>query len=171
MDGIDVLMTRRSIRQYTPKSLTEHEVDVLLRAAMAAPSAGNQQPWRFVVMTDPARLAELSEATPYAKMIASAPLAIAVCGDTTAEKHAGYWVQDCSAAVQNMLLAAHAIGLGGVWIGVHPVTERESAVRRICELPDDIVPLALVAVGHPAETKPPADRYEHSHVHLEKWNR
>jgi nitroreductase len=170
VDCLDALMTRRSIRQYLPKPLTDHEIDVLLRAAMAAPSAGNQQPWRFVLVTEFARLAELSQATPYSKMIAAAPLAIAVCGDTAAQKHPGYWVQDCSAAVQNMLVAAQAIGLGGVWIGVHPVAEREDAVRRICGIPDEIVPLALVAVGYPAEVKPPADRYEPSYVHHESWN-
>lgn len=169
MDAIDVLMTRRSIRQFLPKPLTDHEVDVLLRAAMAAPSAGNQQPWRFVVVSDASRLAELSSATPYAKMLASAPLGIVVCADTTSEKHPGYWVQDCSAAVQNMLLAAHSVGLGGVWVGVYPIAERVEAVSGLCALPEGIVPLAMVAVGHPAEVKPPVDRYDAHFVHTDTW--
>jgi len=169
MDTLDVLMTRRSIRAYTDDPVSDGDISILLRAAMAAPSAGNQQPWRFVVVTEHGQLQALSEATPHSRMVASAPLAIVICGDTRAEKHPGYWVQDCSAAVQNTLVAAHAIGLGAVWVGVHPIAERTENVSRICELPAGIVPLCIVSVGRPAEVKSPADRYEPTFVHRNRW--
>jgi nitroreductase len=169
MDGIEAIMTRRSIRNYTPEPVSEQHIETILRAAMAAPSAGNQQSWRFVVVTDAARREQLAEATPYSGMVARAPLAFVVCGDTRAEKHSGYWVQDCSAAVENALVAINALGLGAVWIGVHPIVERSDNVRRICGVPDGIVPFGMIAVGHPAETKPPSERYEPAYVHREVW--
>lgn len=169
MDCLDGLMSRRSIRRYTTQPVSDSQVDVLLRAAMAAPSAGNAQPWRFVVVTDRHQLEALSAATPYSGMIAEAPLAIVVCADTSVEKHPGYWVQDCSAAVQNTLVAAHAIGLGAVWIGVHPVTERVANVASICSVPQGVEVLAMIAVGHPVEAKPAAERYEPSYVYRDRW--
>jgi nitroreductase len=169
MDGLAAIMTRRSIRTFTADPVSDSDIDTLLRAAMAAPSAGNQQPWRFVVVTEHAQLQALAEATPYAAPVGRAPLAIVVCGDTRAEKHPGYWVQDCSAAVQNTLVAVNAIGLGAVWIGVHPVAERSGNVARICGVPSGIVPLAMIAIGHPAEEKPPAERYEPAHVHRDRF--
>lgn len=136
MDCLDSIMTRRSIRAYTDEPVAEDVIETILRAAMAAPSAGNQQSWRFVVVTGAGQRRALSEATPYARMIASAPLAIVVCGDTRAEKHPGYWVQDCSAATENALLAVNALGLGAVWIGVHPIEEREASVTAVLGLPE-----------------------------------
>lgn len=169
MECLDSIMGRRSIRQYTNQPVADGDVELILRAAMAAPSAGNQQPWRFIVVTEHAQLEALSHATPYSRMVASAPLAIVVCGDTRAEKHPGYWVQDCSAAIQNALVATNAVGLGAVWIGVHPVEERVANVARICSVPEGIVPLAMLSIGHPAETKPPAERYEPRFVHHDRW--
>lgn len=169
MECLDSIMSRRSIRHYTSEPVADGDVELILRAAMAAPSAGNQQPWRFVVVTDRAQLEALSHATPYSRMIATAPLAIVVCGDTRAEKHPGYWVQDCSAAVQNALVAANAVGLGAVWIGVHPIAERVDTVARLCAVPEGIVPLAILSIGHPAETKPAADRYDPQFVHHDRW--
>jgi len=169
MDSLDAIMSRRSVRMFTRDAVSDGDIDTLLKAAMAAPSAGNQQPWRFVVVTEHGQLQALAEATPYSGPAGRSPLAIVVCGDTRAEKHPGYWVQDCSAAIQNTLVAANAIGLGAVWIGVHPVSERSGNVARICEVPDGIVPLAIVAIGHPAETKPPADRYEPAFVHRDRF--
>jgi nitroreductase len=170
MDALEAIMTRRSIRRYNDAPVTEAELETLLRAAMAAPSAGNQQPWRFIAVTDPEQRGLLSGATPYCAMIADAPLALVVCGDTRHEKHPGYWVQDCSAAVQNILVAAHATGLGAVWIGVHPVEERERNVTKICGLPDGIRPMCMIAVGHPLEGKPAADRFEPGFVMRERWS-
>jgi len=169
MECLEAIYGRRSIRRYTDEPVTDAEIEVLLKAAMAAPSAGNQQSWRFIVVRDRAVLDEMSVATPYSKMLAAAPLGMVVAGDTRDEKHPGYWVQDCSAAIQNLLVAAHATGLGAVWIGVHPEREREENVRRICAVPEGIVPLAMIALGHPEELKPPAERFCGDFVHYDRW--
>jgi nitroreductase len=169
MDCLDAVMTRRSIRRYTDEPVSDADIEVLLRAAMAAPSAGNQQSWRIILVTDRDQLKRLSKATPYSGMLESAPLGIVVCGDTRSERHPGYWVQDCSAAIQNLLVTANAIGLGGVWIGCYPVEERVENVRSICEVPEGIVPMSMVALGHPADRKAPADRYEPAYVHRDRW--
>lgn len=169
MECLDAIMGRRSIRRYRDEAVSEQDVETILKAAMAAPSAGNQQSWRFVVVRDRETLQRLSEATPYSSMLDSAPLGIVVCGDHRAEQHPGYWVQDCSAAVQNLLVAVHAIGLGAVWIGVHPVLEREENVRAVCGVPEGITPFCMIAVGHPVEEKPPGDRYEPEFVFSERW--
>jgi len=170
MDCLDAILSRRSIRSYTDQPVTDAQLDVVLRAAMAAPSAGNQQSWRFIVVRSAEQRAALSEATPYARMVARAPVALVVCGDTRAEKHPGYWVQDCSAAIENALVAIHATSLGAVWIGVHPIADRVANVRRVCEIPEGIEPLSMIAIGHPAETKPPSDRFESSYVSHERWS-
>jgi nitroreductase len=170
MDALEALAGRRSIRHYTDEAVSDEQVDVLLHAAMAAPSAGNQQPWRFIVVRERDRLDTLSTATPYAGMLARAPLGIVVAGDTREEKHPGYWVQDCSAAIQNLLVAAHAIGLGAVWIGVHPVLERSQRVGEICGIPQGVVALAMIAIGHPAEEKPPSERFRGDFVFREGWS-
>lgn len=169
MESLDVIMSRRSIRRFTEQPLTREQLDIVVRAAMAAPSAGNQQPWRFVVVTDRPVLAQLAEATPYSKLVADCAAAIVVCGDTREEKHPGYWVQDCSAATQNALLAVNGLGLGAVWIGVHPISEREANVAGIIGAPQGVRPLGMIAIGHPAEEKPPAERYEPAFVHSNHW--
>lgn len=169
MECIEAIMGRRSIRNYTDQPVTDEQLDVVLRAAMAAPSAGNQQSWRFIVVRDADRREALSQATPYAGMMARAPVGIVVCGDTREPKHPGYWVQDCSAAIQNLLVAAHAKGLGAVWIGCHPVEERVENVRRICGVPEGVMPMSMIALGHPAEEKPPAERFDPAWVYSERW--
>lgn len=169
MDAIEALHGRRSIRTYDDAPVDESLVTTLLEAAMAAPSAGNQQSWRFVVVTERGRLDQLASATPYAQPLSRAPLGIVICADTRDNKHPGYWVQDCSAATQNLLLAAHASGLGAVWIGVHPIEERSAAVKRILNVPDGVVPLSMIAIGHPAEEKPPAERFNGEFVYREHW--
>jgi nitroreductase len=169
MDAVTSLMTRRSIRQYTDEDVTAEQLETLLRAAMAAPSAGNQQPWRFVVVRDAEVRAKLAEATPYSSPIGRAPLGFVVLADTRENKHPGYWVQDCSAAIQNLLVAAHAIGLGGVWIGVHPNPEREEAVAAIVDPPEGFEVLSMIAVGHPAHPGPDVDRYRTEFVRTDSW--
>ena len=169
MKAISAIMTRRSIRQYTDEDVTAEQIETLLRAAMAAPSAGNQQPWRFVVARDAEVRQRLSVATQYASPVGRAPVGIVVLADTRENKHPGYWVQDCSAAVENLLLAAHAIGLGGVWIGVHPQPEREAAVREIVEAPEGFAALCMIAIGHPASPGPEVDRYQPEFVRAERW--
>lgn len=165
-DVIQTIFSRRSIRKYTSEPVSEDEIKTLLEAAMAAPSANNSQPWRFVVVTDRRTLDALAEAHPYGKMLAQATLCIAVCGDPAAS---AYWEQDCSAATENLLLAATALGLGAVWLGVHPRQDRIAAVRRVLEIPENIVPLNLLSIGHPAETKEPRTQYDEAKVHRERW--
>ena len=165
----DPILRRRSIRAYTQEPVTDAQVEALLRAAMAAPSAGNQQPWRFVVVRDKRTLTAITEVHPYSKMLPGAPVAILVCGDPGAGKWPQYWEQDCAAATENVLIAAEQLGLGSVWLGVHPLAERVEGVRRLLGIPESIVPFALLPVGWPAERKEPADRYDAARVHHERW--
>ncbi len=132
---------------------------------MAAPSAGNEQPWHFIVIDDRDLMASIQKVHPFSRMLDEAPLAIMVCGDTSMERHLGFWVQDCAAATENLLLAAHSMGLGAVWIGVHPHEDREMAIRRLFCLPDGIIPLSIVALGHPAESKEPSNRFMAERMH------
>jgi nitroreductase len=136
---------------------------------MSAPSAGNEQPWRFVVIDDRQILSRVTAFHPYAAMLHEAPVAILVCGDLHLERFRGYWMQDCSAAVQNILVAARAKGLGSVWLGLHPVEERTKGIQELLGLPAHIVPLALVPVGHPAEEKGRAERFDAGRVHRNRW--
>jgi nitroreductase len=163
------IFERRSIRKYKEKEVEIEKIDKLLEAAAAAPSAGNEQPWHFVVIKDRERLNHLAEIHPYAKMLKEAPLAIAVCADLNKQKHQGFWVQDCSAATQNILLEAVSLELGAVWLGCHPAEAREKAVSEYLELPANFKTLSLIAVGYPAEEKGKTDRLSEDIVHYEKW--
>jgi nitroreductase len=165
----DPVLTRRSIRRYTAEPVTDVQIRRLLDAAMAAPSAGNGQPWHFIVVTDRAMLDRIPDVHPFAAMVRQAPLAIVVCGDTGNERYGCYWVQDCSAASENVLVEARLLGLGAVWLGVHSRPEREVAVRELFGIPAGVEPLAIIAVGHPAESKPPAERYLDERVHRDRW--
>ena len=163
------ILGRRSIRRYSDMKVADLDLDRLLRAAMAAPSAGNQQPWHFVVIRERALLDAIPPIHPNAGMARNAPLAILVCGDVAGRRYPEFWVQDCSAATENLLLAAHSRGLGAVWCGIYPDLERATAFRTLLGIPEQIIPMALVVVGHPAESKPPADRYDPERVHWDGW--
>ena len=170
----NTIMTRYSVRQYTDQPVEKATVDSLLRAAMAAPTAMNKQPWRFVVITDQAVKDSICAQEPfkYAKMVDKAPVVIAVCADMNATiegEGLTYWVQDASAATENMLLAAHAMGLGGVWCGVYPINERVNALRRVLALPSYIVPLNLVPIGWPAGEPNVKDKWNPESIHYNKW--
>ncbi len=169
MDAMEAILSRRSIRRYTEQAVSEEIIKELLEAAMSAPSAGNEQPWHFVVIRDRDTLSEIPRFHPYSQMLKSAPLAILVCGDKRLEKYKGYWVQDCSAATQNILLAAQAKGLGAVWLGIYPVEERIIGLRNLLGIPEEVTPLSLISIGYPAEQKPPSDRYNASRVHHDRW--
>lgn len=169
MDAIEAILTRRSIRKYTEQPVSDQDIKTIMHAAMAAPSAGNQQPWHFVVSTDRTRLEKWAETTPYGVMLLKAPLAIAVCADTRDLRHPTMWQQDCSAAVQNALIAINALGLGAVWLGFWPKVERVEPLRAVLGLPDGVEPLCVLAVGHPAEHIPAADRYKADRVHPDRW--
>jgi nitroreductase len=169
MDTLDAIFTRRSIRAYTNQSVPSAIIEKLLRAAMHAPSAGNQQAWQFVVVTGRPQLNALAEVLPYGKMLTTASLGIIVCGDLEHEKSKGYWVQDCSAATQNILLAAHALGLGAVWLGVYPREQRVLDVRTTLGIPENVIPLCAIAIGYPAEQKERTNRYDPERVHYDRW--
>lgn len=167
---MDAIFSRRSIRRYTADKIDESVLETILEAAMAAPSAGDERPWHFVVIDDRAVLDEIPSFHPHAGMLREAPAAILVCGDETLEQFAGYWPQDCSAATQNILLAVESLGLGGVWLGIYPIEERVEGMRRLVGAPGRAIPFALVALGHPAESKPPARRFDPGRVHRNRWN-
>jgi nitroreductase len=169
MEALDAILSRRSIRRYTDKPVLPETVRTLLEAAMAAPSANNKQPWHFVVVTERFILDAIPKFHPYSRMLFEAPLAILVCGDTSIESHPGYIAQDCSAAVENILIAAQGLGLGAVWLGVYPREERMVGMKDLLKIPDGILPFALISFGYPAEEKPPSNRYSGSRVHHNKW--
>ena len=169
MEALETILTRHSIRRYTPAPVPDSLVTEILQAAMSAPSAGNQQPWQFVVIADRLLREEIPTFHPYAQMVREAPVAILVCGDLRLESYPGHWVQDCSAATQNILLAAHAKGLGAVWVGVYPKEERVARFQELLGLPAQVIPLALVPLGFPAEHLPPANRFNASRVHRDRW--
>lgn len=168
---IEVLFARRSIRKYESGSeLSPLDIRQLLEAAMCAPSARNRQPWHFVVITQRNTLQELASQHPYAGMLHSATAAVLVCGCMEEEPEEGYIVQACAAATQNILLACHGKGLGAVWLGVHPRTERIEMVRKLLNVPASILPVSLISIGYPAEKKPRNANYRQSRVHYHVWN-
>ena len=170
MDAMQALFSRRSIRKYTRAAVSDEALREILEAAMSAPSAGNQQPWHFVILDERNILDQIPSLHPHSLMCREAQVAVLVCGDPTLEKHAGYWVQDCAAATENLLVAVHAKGLGGVWVGVYPREDRVIGLRKLLNIPEHVVPFALVPLGHPAEQKPPRpDRYTETRIHKNRW--
>jgi nitroreductase len=163
------IFERRSIRKYTSEEVSNESIKELLKAAMAAPSAGNQQPWDFIVVRDRTILNEIPKVLQYAQMLKEAPVAIVVCGALDREKHKGFWMQDCAAAVENILIEAQYLGLGAVWIGVYPREERVAFLRKILEIPENVIPLAVVSIGYPAESKEASQRYDEKKTHINKW--
>ncbi len=169
MELFKAIHTRRSIRKYQDKDVPNELIEILLAAAMMAPSAADARPWQFIVIRDPEIKNQIKNVHPYVAMITQAPLGILICGDLSKEKFAGYWVQDCSAAMQNLLLAAHAKGLGAVWTGIHPMKERETQFKEICQLPDHIIPLGLAVIGWPYQAPRTENRYSKSCIHYDHW--
>ncbi len=169
---LENIYSRASIRSYQNKAVEEEKVEQLLKAAMSAPTAANKQPWAFIVIDDKDVLKKLADNLPHAKMTAEAPLAIAVCGDLSKALDgdaADYWVQDASAASENLLLAAHALGLGAVWTGVYPIKDRVAAVSKILNLPENIIPLNVIPIGYPEGNTKPKDKWNQSNIHKNKW--
>jgi nitroreductase len=162
---------RRSIRQYSPGEIEQEQVQAILEAAMAAPSAMTKDPWRFVVIRQQQTLARLAAVLPGGKMLSTAALAILVCGDLDAalERELSYLLQDCSAAVENLLLAAHCLGLGACWVGVHPVPNSLRKVSELLGFPGNVIPIAAVALGHPGEQPEARTRFNKQSVRFEKW--
>ncbi|MDS1029244.1 nitroreductase family protein [Bacillota bacterium LX-D] len=166
---MQAIFDRRSIRKYTERVVSEELIEKILRAGMAAPSAGNEQPWHFVIIDDKAVLNEIPKFHPYSQMLKEVSQAIVVCGDLSLEKFPGFWVQDCSAAMENMLLMAQELGLGSVWLGVYPMEDRVKALQKLLGLPESIIPLSIMPIGYPAETKEPTERFYPARIHRNRW--
>jgi nitroreductase len=169
MDVMEVILSRRSIRKYKKKTIKKDIVKKLLEAAMSAPSAGNEQPWHFIIINNPKMLNEIPTFHNHAEMLKEASLGILVCSDINLEKHKGMWIQDCSAATENILIAVQAYGLGAVWLGVYPRSDRVKGLANLLKIPNNIIPFSLISIGHPAEQKPKVNRYNESRVHYNKW--
>ena len=166
MDGT---LLRINVRRFTDQAVCEESVRTLLHAAMAAHSEGDERPWHFVVIGDKATRERIADIHPYAHMVPQAPVAILVCGDLTLQKHPGFWVQDCAAATENILIEARSLGLGAVWLGIYPVEGRVQSFRKLLDLPSHVVPFALTPVGYPAEQNGLKNRYDQSRVHFGRW--
>lgn len=169
MDILQAITTRRSIRKYTGKPVSDRDLETLLKAGFQAPSAHNRQPWHFIVLRDKSTLEKIAHFHPYAKMLPQAGCGIVVCGDSEKQTRIGFLVSDCSAAIQNMLLAAHGIGLGAVWCGLYPEPGLMEPTSELLSLPPGIIPIGLAVVGYKNEQKEPADRYDKSKIHIEHW--
>ena len=174
MNTLEAIHTRRSVRHYQDKPIAEKIINQLLRAAMQAPSARNEQPWHFIVITDKTLLAEIPRIHPHAAMAPQAAAAILVCGDPELTPVPGYLIQDCCLAAHTILLAAHELRLGAVWTGIYPREERMQAMRALFKIPDRIIPLALIPLGYPAnleanETRQPENRYHEERIHFNGW--
>lgn len=170
-DALQLIFGRRSIRAFKPGEVSEATITRLLEAAMAAPSAVAKDPWRFVVIRNRETLTTLAGVLSNGSMLNTASLCIAVCADLEAahDRQLSYALQDCSAAMENLLLAVHAHGLGACWLGVHPREERIQRVKQTLALPEPVIPIACVAIGHPAESKQPRTRFNPAYVYHDKW--
>lgn len=166
---MDPVLSRTNVRDYTEQPVSDEAVSMLLKAAMAAPSADDERPWHFVVVRDRRIREKILEVHRFAHMIPQAPVALLVCGDETLQKEKGFWVQDCAAATENILIEAQQLGLGTVWLGVYPVEGRVQGLQHLFGIPQHVIPFALVAVGYPANHKQPVDRYDASRVHVDNW--
>lgn len=169
METLEAIITRRSIRKFSDRQIQESDINRLLKAGMYAPSANNSQPWHFVVINERKLLDRIPTFHPWSKMCFQAPLAIVVSAYVPDGKKFDLWVQDCSAATQNILLAAHAIGLGGVWLGVHPREERIAGVRDLLGLPEEVHPVSIVVLGYPNEQPETPERFDLAKVHFNRW--
>ncbi|MBQ9439902.1 MAG: nitroreductase family protein [Paludibacteraceae bacterium] len=169
MDAISAIMTRTSVRAFTSDLVSDQLVDTLLRAGLAAPTARNLQPWHLVAVSRRETLDALADANPHGGMLRNAPLAIVVCGDMNKAMEGDghdFWIQDCSAVTENILLAAHASGLGAVWTGAYPIQERCQSIAQVLELPENLIPLATIVIGYPAENPQPKDKYKTENITL-----
>ena len=169
MKVFEAIRNRRSIRKYLDKNIPDDIVDKLLEAAMYAPSARNERSWHFIVINKRELLDEITKVHPYSSMLKQAPLAILVCGDTSIEPSVEYNAINCSAATQNILLAAYEMGLGTCWLGVFPRQDRVAGLTKLFNLPGNIIPISLVAVGYPDETKETPERFMKDRVRYNSW--
>lgn len=171
-DTIYTILSRRSIRSYREEYVEKEKIDMLLQAGMAAPSARDARPWDFIIVDDEYMLHKLGDQLPYAKMLHHVKLALIVCGNlnkTLTGFRQQFWIQDCAAASQNILLAAESLGLGAVWTAIYPNMEMVAAVRSILYIPNYVIPLNLIPVGYPTKTEQAKDKFSKSNIHHNKW--
>lgn len=169
MDLYEALFTRRSVRKYLDQPVSEEDEKLILKSAMLAPSACNEQPWNFICIRDAATREKVSKTSPYTHMAANAPLVIIVCADLGLDKAQGMWVQDCAAATENMLLAARGKNIGSVWCGIYPEKERMAVLREALGIPETIIPFALTCFGYIKKGFTEASRFQEEKIHHEKW--
>lgn len=169
---LDNIAQRKSVRSFTDETVSKDQLEKIVRAGMAAPSAINKQPWAFIVLTDKTMMNALAEKLPNAKMLSQAAAAIVVCGDMDKAIEGDardFWIQDTSAATENILLAAEAMGLGAVWTGAYPNMEKVGIIRDMLKLPETIIPLNVIPIGHPSGDNQPKDKWIPSNIHWDKW--
>jgi nitroreductase len=169
METMDAILTRRSVRKYNKKPISNKIINELLEAAMSAPSAGNEQPCHFIIIDEPHILEKVPTFHNHAQMLKDASLAILVCCDMKLDKHNGMWIQDCSAATENMLIAVRAKGLGAVWLGIFPREERVKGMKDLLNIPKNIIPFSLISIGYSAENQGRINRYNSNRIHHNKW--
>lgn len=169
VDAMEAILTRRSVRKYDKKPLSDQTIKELLKAAMSAPSADDEQPWHFIIIDEPQILSKIPTFHNNAQMLKDATIAILVCGDLKLDKHKGMWVQDCSAATENILIAVRAKGLGAVWLGIFPREARIKGMRQLLIIPNNVMPFSLISIGYPAEKQGRVNRYNPSRIHHNKW--
>lgn len=170
-EALENIFNRKSVREFTDEKIDQEDIKTIIKAAMSAPSAVNLQPWEFLVFDDEKTLRDIPNIHEYSKMFNTAALGILVCGnlEKTIENFEELWVQDCAASTENILLAIEALGLGGVWLGIYPVDERCERFSKYFNLPENIVPFGLVAVGHPAVDDDAKDKWDENKLHWNKW--
>ncbi len=164
--ALDNIFARKSVREYLDKGVEKEKIDLMLRAGMAAPSARDLRPWEFIVINDRATLDSMAAALPYAKMLTQVRYAMVVCGDSA---RSSLWYLDCSAAAQNILLAAESLGLGAVWTAAYPYEDRMQVVRKFTVLPDSVLPLCVIPFGYPATSQQPKQKFDENKVHYNKY--
>ncbi len=169
MEAYQALLSRRSIRKYTSKKIPKETVEEIIKAAMYAPSASNQQPWEFIAIDKRSLLEKIPSFDPHAQMSKEAPLGILVCGKTENIPAEKFWPQDCAAATQNLLLAAHSQGIGSVWTGVYPKEELMKGFIDLLSLPETIVPFAYIVLGYPEKKPFPKERFIKERIHYNQW--
>ncbi|KYK32033.1 MAG: NADH dehydrogenase [Thermoplasmatales archaeon SG8-52-3] len=169
MDAIEAILTRRSVRTYKNKKISDEIINDLINVGFSAPSAGNQQPWHFIILDDSKIINKITDFHPYSKMLPGAQIAIIVCGDLEIETNKGFWVQDCSAATENILIAARAKGLGSCWLGLFPREDRVLGIRKLLKIPENVIPLSLISLGYPAVKQDKVNRYNSARIHKNKW--
>lgn len=169
MDAIEALLTRRSVRKYNQKEISRDLLEELIRCGMYAPSACNKRPWHFIILSNKNVLNQITAFHPHAQMLKDAACAILVCGDETKAHTKDYWPVDCSAATQNILLAAHALGLGACWVGIYPREERIKNMKQLLNLPEHIHAFSLISIGYSADNQTQPNRFDPSMIHLNAW--